>query len=147
MLKKDSFFYYLVYFCYYSWVSLYFLILFLSFTILFQLAFIFIFSTFSNKFSVLLGGVWWVFSNSSFQFLNNISHISIHFFTHTYFHKSFQTTIFVFSNGDTCFCCFDKNGEWQMLSQRILPITEERSNTQHDLPYVICFGHAFKRRP
>ena len=43
-----------------------------------------------------LGGVWFVFSNNHFQFLNNISRISIHFFTHTYFHKCFQTTIFSF---------------------------------------------------
>ena len=42
------------------------------------------------------GGVWFVFSNNHFQFLNNISSISTHFFTHTYFHKYFQTTIFNF---------------------------------------------------
>ena len=35
------------------------------------------------------GGVWFVFSNNYFQFLNNISRISMHFFTHTYFHKCF----------------------------------------------------------
>ena len=35
------------------------------------------------------GGVWFVFSNNHFQFLNNISRISTHFFTHTYFHKCF----------------------------------------------------------
>ena len=34
-------FYYLVYFCYYSWVSLYFLILFIDLTVLFQLTFTF----------------------------------------------------------------------------------------------------------
>ena len=34
-------------------------------------------------------GVWFVFSNNHFQFLNNISRISIHFFTHMYFHKYF----------------------------------------------------------
>ena len=38
----------------------------------------------------LWGGVWFVFSNHNFQFLNNISRIFIHFFTHTYFHKCFQ---------------------------------------------------------
>ena len=37
-----------------------------------------------------------VFSNNIFQFLNNISRIFIYFFTHTYFHKYFQTTIFNF---------------------------------------------------
>ena len=42
------------------------------------------------------GGVWFVFLNNYFQFLNNISRISTHFFTHTYFHKCFQTTIFSF---------------------------------------------------
>ena len=36
-----------------------------------------------------LGGVWFVFSNNNFQFLNSISRISTHFFTHTYFHKCF----------------------------------------------------------
>ena len=36
-----------------------------------------------------LGGVWFVFSNNYFQFLNSISRISIHFFTHTYFQKCF----------------------------------------------------------
>ena len=35
------------------------------------------------------GGVWFVFSNNYFQFLNNISRISTHFFTHTYFQKCF----------------------------------------------------------
>ena len=43
-----------------------------------------------------LGGVWFVILNNYFQFLNNISRISMHFFTHTYFHKYFQTTIFSF---------------------------------------------------
>ena len=36
--------------------------------------------------------VWWVSSNSHFHILNNITHISTHFFTHTYF-KKLQTTI------------------------------------------------------
>ena len=43
-----------------------------------------------------LGGVWFVILNNYFQFLNNISRISTHFFTHTYFQKYFQTTIFSF---------------------------------------------------
>ena len=46
-------FYYLVYFCYYLWVSLYFLVLFMGLTILFQLTFTFIYNTFSIKCSVL----------------------------------------------------------------------------------------------
>ena len=46
--------------------------------------------------SAVLGGGWFVFSNNHFQFLNNISRVSIHFFTHTYFHKYLQTTIFSF---------------------------------------------------
>ena len=46
-------FYYLVYFCYYLWVSLYFLVLFMGLTILFQLTFTFIYNTFSKKCSVL----------------------------------------------------------------------------------------------
>ena len=33
-----------------------------------------------------LGGVWFMILNNHFQFLNNISRISMHFFTHTYFH-------------------------------------------------------------
>ena len=37
----------------------------------------------------ILGGVWFVFLNNHFQFLNNISRILMHFFTHTYFHKYF----------------------------------------------------------
>ena len=36
-----------------------------------------------------LGGIWFVFLNNHFQFLNNISRILTHFFTHTYFHKYF----------------------------------------------------------
>ena len=43
-------FYYSDYFCCHSWVPLHFLVLFMSFTILFQLIFIFIYSTFSKKF-------------------------------------------------------------------------------------------------
>ena len=43
-----------------------------------------------------LGGVWFVVLNNYFQFLNSISRISTYFFTHTYFHKYFQTTIFSF---------------------------------------------------
>ena len=46
-------FYYLVYFCYYSWVSLYFLVLFMGPTELFRLTFIYIYSTFNKKFSIL----------------------------------------------------------------------------------------------
>ena len=49
---------------------------------------------FSNDFwfSTHLGHVWWVSSNSHFHILNNITHISTHFFTHMYF-KKLQTTI------------------------------------------------------
>ena len=43
-------------------------------------------------------GVWFVILNNHFRFLNNISRISTHFFTHTYFHKYFQTTISVFEH-------------------------------------------------
>ena len=45
-------FYYLAYFCYYLWVSLLFVILFIGPTILFLLTFSFNYSTFSKKFSV-----------------------------------------------------------------------------------------------
>ena len=38
------------------------------------------------------GGVWLVSSNFSFHILNNITHISTHFFTHTYI-KNTQTTL------------------------------------------------------
>ena len=41
-------------------------------------------------------GVWFVFLNNHFQFLNNISRISMHFFTHTDFYKYFQIIIFNF---------------------------------------------------
>ena len=47
-------FYYSAYFSYYSWVSLHFLVLFMSHTILFQLIFTFIYSTFTKKFLVLV---------------------------------------------------------------------------------------------
>ena len=47
-----SLFYYLAYFCYYLWVSLHFLVLFMGFTILFQLTCNFIYSIFSKKFSI-----------------------------------------------------------------------------------------------
>ena len=40
------------------------------------------------------------YSNTHFQFLNNIPCIFIHFFTHTYFYTCFQTTKHIFSN--TC---------------------------------------------
>ena len=42
-------FYYSAYFCYYLWVSLHFLVLFMSFIIPFQLIFTFIYRTFSQK--------------------------------------------------------------------------------------------------
>ena len=51
-LNFASLFYYLAYFCYYSWVPLHFLVLFMGHTILFQLTFTFIYSTFSKKFLV-----------------------------------------------------------------------------------------------
>ena len=44
------------------------------------------------------GGVWFVFLNNHFQFLNSISCSFIHFFTNMYFHKCFQTTIFSFKH-------------------------------------------------
>ena len=50
--EKWKLFYYSVYFYYYLWVPLNFLVLFMGFTVLFQLTFIFIYSTFSNKFSI-----------------------------------------------------------------------------------------------
>ena len=43
-----------------------------------------------------IGGVWLVFLNNYFQFLNNILRISMHFLIYTYFYKCFQTTIFSF---------------------------------------------------
>ena len=46
-------FYYSTYFFYYSWISLHFLVLFISLTVLFQLTFTFIYSTFSKKNLVL----------------------------------------------------------------------------------------------
>ena len=42
-------FYYSVYFCYYSWVSLHFFLLFMGPIVLFQLTFTFIYSSFSKK--------------------------------------------------------------------------------------------------
>ena len=50
--EKLKLFYYSTYFCYYSWVSLHFLVLFIGYTVLFQSTFTFIYSIFSNKFSV-----------------------------------------------------------------------------------------------
>ena len=46
-IKKSFYFYY------YLWVSLYFLVLLMSLTVLFQLTFTFIYSTFNKKFSIL----------------------------------------------------------------------------------------------
>ena len=46
--EKIKLFYYLAYFCYYSWGPLHFLVLFISLAVLFQLTFIFIYSTFSK---------------------------------------------------------------------------------------------------
>ena len=43
----------------------------------------------THKWENIYGGVWLVFSNNYFQFLNNILRILTHFFTHTYFHKCF----------------------------------------------------------
>ena len=51
--EKLKLFYYLIYFYYYLWVSLYFLKLFMNPTVLFQLTFTFIYNTFSNNFLVL----------------------------------------------------------------------------------------------
>ena len=48
-MKNEKLFYYSVYFCYYLWVSLYFLVLFMSLTVLFQLTFTFIYSTYRKK--------------------------------------------------------------------------------------------------
>ena len=45
-------FYYLTYFWYYSWLSLHFLVLFMSLIVLFFLTFTFIYGIFSKKFSV-----------------------------------------------------------------------------------------------
>ena len=47
-----SLFYYLAYFCYYSWVQLYFLVLFMGLTVLFLLTFTYIYSIFNKKFSI-----------------------------------------------------------------------------------------------
>ena len=44
--------YYSTYFCYYSWVLLHFLVLFMGSTVLFQLTFILIYNTFNKKISV-----------------------------------------------------------------------------------------------
>ena len=44
--------YYAVYFCYYLWVLLHFFVLFMVFTIPFQLPFSFVYGTFSKKFSI-----------------------------------------------------------------------------------------------
>ena len=52
LMKVASLFYYSAYFCYYSWALLYFLMLFIDPTVLFQLTFTFIYNTFSNKFLV-----------------------------------------------------------------------------------------------
>ena len=54
MINFANLFYYLIYFYYYLWVSLYFLVLFTSPTVLFQLTFTFIYSTFNKKFSVVV---------------------------------------------------------------------------------------------
>ena len=50
MINFANLFYYLAYFCYYLWVSLHFLVLFIDSIVLFQLTFTFIYSTFSKKF-------------------------------------------------------------------------------------------------
>ena len=50
LVIKISLFYYLAYLCYNSWVSLYFLVLFMSSTLLFQLVFNFIYSTLVKSF-------------------------------------------------------------------------------------------------
>ena len=51
-MKFADLFYYSTYFCYYLWVSLHFLALFMGLTVLFQLIFTFIYITFSKNFSV-----------------------------------------------------------------------------------------------
>ena len=50
--KCNYFIYYSIYFCHYSCGSLYFLILFIGFTILFKLTLNFIYSTFNKKFYI-----------------------------------------------------------------------------------------------
>ena len=49
IVTRDFVSVWLAYFCYYSWVPLYFFVLFMDPTILFQLTFTFIYSTFSKK--------------------------------------------------------------------------------------------------
>ena len=53
MFNFTNLFYYLTYFCYYLWVLLHFLILFIGPIVLFQLTFTFIYDTFSKKFSII----------------------------------------------------------------------------------------------
>ena len=47
------------------------------------------------------GGIWYTNSNTHFQFLNNFTRISTNFFTHIYFHISFQTTKHMFLSAYT----------------------------------------------
>ena len=49
----------------------------------------------------LSGSVRYHNSNTCFQFLNNITCIFTHFFTHTYFYTFFSNTCFQFSNACT----------------------------------------------
>ena len=53
---------------------------------------------FTSNVTYTRGGVWFVFSNNHFQFLNNISRIFTHFFIHTYFYKCFKQQFSVFKH-------------------------------------------------
>ena len=51
----------------------------------------------SNKKEITrIKAVWYIISNTCFQFSNNITRIFTQFFTHMYFHTCFQTTKHMF---------------------------------------------------
>ena len=84
MINFTNLFYYLVYFCYYLWVLLHFLVLFIGLIVLFQLTFTFIYNTFSL---LLLINLWYASEFIVFFFI-----ICIHFAIINYYHYCYDYT-------------------------------------------------------
>ena len=80
------------------------------------------------------GDVWFMFSNNNFQFLNNISRISTHFFTNTYFHKYFKQQFSVFKHTYQTGPMFLKKKK-----KRLNHVSQKNKNKKTPKPCVLFF--------
>ena len=62
------------------------------------------------------GGVWYMFSNNNFQFLNNITHISTH-----YFHPHIYPNMFLNNNFQILSACTKHLRNVTIVLQVVLP--------------------------